>query len=1251
MNRIYLLLFLSASLVSAEVREISDPASYSAGTMGKEEINRWFQKNIQEENYNLWIGKKDRMYLHGAWKFRLLENTEKNSGKIHPGNRGLSSEGIETTYGEKAGFYKENFDDSAWFFQPVPYAWIDRFLKPGNVKGGEPYAEQFRIHEGWYRRVFSLPDSWKNGRVLLHFRGIAYKADVYLNGKRIGSYENSRPNHLWVGSARTEERFCFDITENLKGKSNLLAVKVFSPFRNGGIWQEVYLEREPEIYAEKILITPNTENGEVTLRTFFVNTTGKSARSPLQAELCGWKSFRYERSWPLRKYPLTGEEIPPGRSEQTFRIRVKDPRLWSPENPNLYHLILRDSKGQILGQERFGFRTFRLGKNSFLLNGKKIYLRGENLDCFGWSFCGFRLMNSGFGVLNSKRKMETMMKNYLGCGYNIFRANGNLPLELVFDIGDEIGLLFTADDNPDITRIRLKNGKALLSDSQKECIRKRCFTIYNHPSVVTGTARNEAFEKQLIGTKFESCGWAPILNAIYEEYKKWDPSRPFASSSGRGWKGGDRIYMPAINTAKADYDVCHPYGTNRKLKSAETDSYAASYYRFKKNYAQEHGGAERVMFVGESSEFYTFSPTSGGGKRIFNNRVRDFAPHIRNGEFDRKWLAENLKVLRPDYLSEACEYSLIPLVDSVNVAESLRIQGWHNRQVMEQFRRLRPIVAGYILHLPGIFKDFSFGDFYRQTYDAAKMAQQKILACFSGFAPRNLVVGRNFSSELYLINDSERVLKNPEVRIARLKDSSLQKKVRFPSLNPGEMRKVSLVFPVSGTAEGEDRIILSVFSEEKKVGENEFEIYVGNPSAWRLKKGRRSPLCILGNHPGLMKFLNSLNLSCQVVKTVPGDLDSVLILLPGCGKENMKAAVKWVRRGGKAVALEQNELCDEMRLRCSSSGFRDWTELVLKSHPIFSGLRQDQFRYWNGKEGDPESMNLFNQAVLPLKDGVLAMSLTRNYRMGMTVAEYRMGKGRWLISQLRVLERFSHDSAAARYLFNLLDYVSGGFDDKRAPLFSGKMQKTSYSVNPSQIVPVDLKPYVNMGFRDEVAHDKKGGWSDHGPDHDARIFPVGKRLFAGVPFEVIDPAGNKGKSCIVLRGGKGTETEFLPDRVERIRIGMPVQKLYFLMTSKYTPKSAFGELKIHMNIGRGGGTVAEHSIPLVGFRNLGDWWNVKEVPEAFIGWRGVPSDTGVEVGVYVLEWTNPERSVEVESIDFRSNSTGIPILIGISAMR
>ena len=114
-----------------------------------------------------------------------------------------------------------------------------------------------------------------------------------------------------------------------------------------------------------------------------------------------------------------------------------------------------------------------------------------------------------------------------------------------------------------------------------------------------------------------------------------------------------------------------------------------------------------------------------------------------------------------------------------------------------------------------------------------------------------------------------------------------------------------------------------------------------------------------------------------------------------------------------------------------------------------------------------------------------------------------------------------------------------------------------------------------------------------------------------------------------------------------------MEKLYFLMTSKYTPKAEFAALKIKMNIGRGGGggTIAEHTIPLTGFRNLGDWWNVKEVPEALIGWRTAPEGAPVEVGVYVLEWTNPEHNVEVESIDFISNSTGIPILIGISVQQ
>lgn len=1246
------LLFAPFLLVS-NVREITDPASYSAGTMSEQAIDQWFRNSIPEENFNLWHGKKERIYLHGAWKFRLLENSVRNQAGVDSRNRGKSADGVETDYGETNGFHRKLFQDSDWNVQPVPYTWIDTFPKPGKVKGGNPYADRALIHEGWYRKKFQLPASWENGRVFLQFRGISWKADVYLNGKRIGSYENSRPNHLWVGAGRTEEMFEFDLTDNLNAGTNTLAVKLFSPYRNGGIWQEVFLERRPAVFADKILITPDIASGELRLRTFFVNTTGKTVHIPLVAELKPWKSFRYERNWQSEEFTLSVQPIPAGRSEQTFRFRVGKPHLWSPEQPNLYHLILRDAKNRtVLAQERFGFRTFGTGRDSFLLNGKKIYLRGENSGCFGWSLCGVGPMHNGFGVLNKDRRMETMLKNYQACGYNLFRANGAFPLELYFDIADEIGLMFTTDDNPDISRIRLKNGTAILDSALKETIRKRCVTAFNHPSVVTGTFRNEAFEKQLIGTGFETCGWAPILNAMYEEYQKWDSTRPWGSSSGRGWKDGDLIYHPSLGTAKADYDICHPYGTNRKLKHAETDSYSASYRRFKNNYTRENGGSPRIMFVGESSEFYTFAPASDGGAVVFRNRKRDFSPHIRNGEFDRKWLAKNLRVIKPAYLSEACEYSLIPLLDSVNECESYRIQAWHNRQIIEQFRRLRSTVAGYILHLPGIFRRFTFGEYVSSTFQAAKLAQQPVLACFSGFAPRNLIAKKTFPTELYLINDSEHSLNAPTVTISQ-KNGPTQTPLRFPSLQPGEMWKLPVTISADGP-DGESMLILTVHENGKEIGRNEFEIFVQDPAALRLSPRPRSELAVWGNHPEFQAFLKRLRLSFHTVNAVPENHGDILLLLPGISGNDLKTVAKWVEQGGKAIALELDSLCDDLRLRTMSSGFRDWTELTLKRHPLFAGLGQDQFRYWNGKEGDPESMELFRNAILPLNDGVLAMSMTFNYRMGMTVAEFRHGNGRWLISQLRALERLGYDSVATRYLFNLLDYTTGGFNDPRAPqLITGKTGTRTYSVAPDRIVPIDLRPYANMGFRDDTAHDRKGGWSDHGPDHDARMFPVGKRTFAGILFDVIDPAQNNGKSCLVLRGGKITGTGFLPDRITGIKIGRQVEKLYFLMTSKYTPKAEFAALKIKMNIGRGGGggTIAEHTIPLTGFRNLGDWWNVKEVPEALIGWRTAPEGAPVEVGVYVLEWTNPERNVEVESIDFISNSTGIPILIGISAQQ
>lgn len=73
-----------------------------------------------------------------------------------------------------------------------------------------------------------------------------------------------------------------------------------------------------------------------------------------------------------------------------------------------------------------------------------------------------------------------------------------------------------------------------------------------------------------------------------------------------------------------------------------------------------------------------------------------------------------------------------------------------------------------------------------------------------------------------------------------------------------------------------------------------------------------------------------------------------------------------------------------------------------------------------------------------------------------------------------------------------------------------------------------------MGFADPVAGDGKGGWSDQGPDNDAHNFKWrSPATFANVPFAVIDPAKNNGRSVLTMRA-----TNF-PAGLEEAEIPLP----------------------------------------------------------------------------------------------------------------
>ena len=133
---------------------------------------------------------------------------------------------------------------------------------------------------------------------------------------------------------------------------------------------------------------------------------------------------------------------------------------------------------------------------------------------------------------------------------------------------------------------------------------------------------------------------------------------------------------------------------------------------------------------------------------------------------------------------------------------------------------------------------------------------------------------------------------------------------------------------------------------------------------------------------------------------------------------------------------------------------------------------------------------------------------------------------------------------------------------------------------------LDLSGKMNMGFADPAAGDGKGGWSDQGPDNDARNFNFSKSRYANVPFKVVNPAKNNGKSALVFRSSNFQNG--LPEAV--VSFGdkaLEGRYLYLLHTMTYGTKDRIGTIEL---IGKNG---KKQILEVKGGRDVNDWWMAK----------------------------------------------------------
>lgn len=378
-----------------------------------------------------------------------------------------------------------------------------------------------------YQRFFKLEkDDTK--KTLLHFGAVDQICDIYLNKRLVGHHEGGYlPFSIDISdyliSNNCLELFVYDDLDETfphgKQKNNrggMWYTKV------SGIWQTVWIEKVPINYIKSLHITP-------TLNSVEIRINGIDNGIIL----------------------LDGQEYP--YKNGIINISIKNPILWSPENPHLYRFKIKAGNDEV--ESYFGLRTLQVKSINNIprlcLNGKPYFFNGI-LDQ-GYYSDGIYTPASFASYTEDILKMKEL-------GFNTLRKHIKIEPEFFYYECDRLGMIVFQDmvnnssysflkdtilpnilkfSISDINRHKKYRSRIIFYNHMKETVN----VLYNHPSICYWTIFNEA--------------WGQFkADSLYEKLKQIDNTRFIDATSG--W----------YHQTKSDVNSIHTYFKSFKVVSS-----------------------------------------------------------------------------------------------------------------------------------------------------------------------------------------------------------------------------------------------------------------------------------------------------------------------------------------------------------------------------------------------------------------------------------------------------------------------------------------------------------------------------------------------------------------------------------------------------------------------------------------------------------------------------------------------------------
>ncbi len=370
----------------------------------------------------------------------------------------------------------------------------------------------------WYHRRLDVPKDWSDRNVMLHFGGVDHMTELYLDGVFVGRH--------YGGNAA----FSFDITKFVRfGESHELVLQVRDELRSNtqpagkqcpyyksrgclytrvtGIWQTVWMEAVAQTGLCTAQIIPDLDSRRfVVIPTF--HSVRRGQRFHVTASTDGHVVASVDAS--------ANNGIP-------CSLFIQNPRIWSPEDPHLYDLVLevREADGTVVDRVTSygGMRKIHIEGDRIFLNNEPLYQRLV-LDQGYWP--------DGVWTAPSDAALKKDIELSLACGFNGARLHEKVFEDRFHYWADKLGYLtwvegpFWADGpvflhdqgTPWLARNSLAEWREIVEASR------------NHPSIITWSPFNEAWH---LANENEH---KRLVKDAYELTRSLDPSRPVNDASG-----------------------------------------------------------------------------------------------------------------------------------------------------------------------------------------------------------------------------------------------------------------------------------------------------------------------------------------------------------------------------------------------------------------------------------------------------------------------------------------------------------------------------------------------------------------------------------------------------------------------------------------------------------------------------------------------------------------------------------------------